>query len=163
MIRRVYIQSPARHVYIDIGGQRRVVSVTRNHLRVVHVGIQGPPGSASSGGVITGIAGEALGGHRMVTTDSTGKIIHASHATLAHAGRVIGMTTGAAANGATATIQIHGSITEGSWAWTPGSILFLAASGLVTATPPASGFVQVIGYAQSATTIYIQLHQPFIR
>lgn len=136
--------------------------VRRDRVIVANVGVPGPPGPAGNG-QITGIAGEALGGHRMVTTDASGNIIYASNTAAAHAGRVVGMTTGAAAQGGTVTIQPIGSITENSWAWAPTSVLFLSANGQITATPPPTGFVQIIGYAQSATTIYIQLHQPFLR
>lgn len=136
--------------------------VRRDRVMVAKVGVPGPQGPAGNA-LITGIAGEALSGHRMVTTNAAGQIIYASSAAPAHAGRVLGITTGAAATGATATIQPIGSITESGWAWAPESVLFLGTNGQLSATPPASGFVQIVGYAQTATTIYIQLHQPFLR
>lgn len=46
MIRRIYIQPPTRRVLIQIGGQRRVVSVVRERVRVVRIGFQ----QQSSGG-----------------------------------------------------------------------------------------------------------------
>lgn len=138
--------------------------VRRDRVIVAKVGVPGPPGPAGNGNaLITGIAGEPLGGHRMVTTNASGHYVHASNANPAHAGRVVGITTGAAAQGATVTIQPIGSITESAWAWVPESVLFLGANGQLSATPPASGFVQIIGYAQTATTIYLQLYQPFLR
>lgn len=136
--------------------------VRRDRVVVAKVGVPGPPGPAGNA-LMTGIAGEPLGGHRMVTTNASGQIIYASNTAAAHAGRVVGITTGAAAQGATVTIQPIGSITESAWAWVPESVLFLGANGQLSATPPASGFVQIIGYAQTATTIYLQLYQPFLR
>lgn len=49
MMRRIYIQPPTRRVLIEIGGQRRVVSVVRERVRVVRVGFQ----QQSSGGGTT--------------------------------------------------------------------------------------------------------------
>lgn len=160
-MKSVVIRQP--HYVIVRSGTDQVALVRDTTSRVVVLagrqGIAGPAGSA----LIIGTAGESLSGHRMVTTNSSGEIIYASNLSSAHSGRVIGMTTGAAAMGATATVQTAGPITESSWAWTPGSLLWIGANGQVGGMPPVTGWVQAIGYAQTPTTIFLQLTQPFLR
>jgi hypothetical protein len=108
-------------------------------------------------------AGEALGGHRAVVLNSSGQAIYADCSTPAHAHKVLGITTGAASSGAAVTIRTRGEITEGSWAWTLDLPIFLSTSGLLTQTPPTSGFVARIGFPMSATTIFIDIHQTIVR
>lgn len=155
----VEIYSTTSVVELD---KEAVAELFADAITVVEATTQGPPGPAGNA-LITGTAGQALGGHRMVTTNASNQIIYASNATPAHAGRVIGMTTGAASNGAEATIQTSGAITESGWAWTPGSLLWLTTDGQISSTPPATGWVQAIGYAQTATTIFLHLQQAISR
>lgn len=49
--------------------------------------------------------------------------------------------------------QISGTMTYGSWAWTPGTFLYSGASGALTATPSTTG--KRIAYALTATKILI--------
>lgn len=157
----VVIREP--HYVIVRSATDRVVLVRDTTSRVVVVaGRQGIPGPAGNG-LITGTAGAALGGHRIVTTNASGHYVHASNATPAHAGRVVGMTTGAVSSGATATVQTAGAITESGWTWTPGSLIWVTTDGQLSSTPPATGWVQAIGYAQTATTIFLQLSQAISR
>ena len=58
----------------------------------------------------------------------------------------------------TINISLPGSIVrDDSWSWTPGALLYLAASGgAITATAPSGSgnVIRVVGYAITATTIY---------
>ncbi|MBK8912950.1 MAG: DUF2190 family protein [Chlorobi bacterium] len=143
---------------IEMDGQP-VSEVLSDDVEVVEVGVPGPAGSED----ITITAGESLGGHRVVTTNAAGHAIYASSATSDHAGRLLGVTTGAASSGATATIRTRGEMTEAGWAWIPGGLLYLSTNGMLSHTPPATGFAQVIGYAMTATTIFIHTTTPVIR
>lgn len=109
----------------------------------------------------TATAGEDLGGHRMVVITS-GLAVYASNTTTTHTNKVLGMTTGAVLNGAAATIQTHGEITEPSWAWALDQPVFLSTTGLITQTPPVTGFSQIIGFPTSATSLFIKLREPLI-
>jgi hypothetical protein len=71
-----------------------------------------------------------------------------------------GMTLGAATSGATVNVQRVGSVTHSGWAWTPGEPVFLGTSGLPTQTPPSDGFVQVIGHAEAADTLFLSIEPP---
>lgn len=125
---------------------------------VVETGQQGPQGIPSDAG-FTAIAATDIGGHRIVTLNSDGKVEHADQATTAHYGKIVGISTGAASVGNTVTIRSSGKLTEPSWSWNPQNILFLGADGVITATPPSTGVLQSIGYAIDATTIFINITQ----
>ena len=126
------------------------------------MGLQGPPGpqGPAGGTAITATAAQALGGHRAVVLSATGEADYADCTLPAHMGRFAGITAGAASAGQSATIINAGPLTEPGWAWTPDAPVYLASSGLITQTPPATGFLQIIGMALSATTLFISPREP---
>lgn len=124
-------------------------------------GPAGPPGPPGSGGAVTlSLAAGASGvsGHRVVAAIG-GVAVHADIADPAHADAVIGLSLGAAAGGAPATIQASGEVAESSWAWTPGQPLFVAAGGMLSHTAPAAGWTQLIAVAISSTRILLNPRQ----
>lgn len=54
-------------------------------------------------------------------------------------------------------------IVGGYAGFTIGSPLFISTAGIPTHTPPATGMVQQIGFAVSATELFVQLMQPMRR
>lgn len=139
-----------------------VVVVAPKTVRAVAiVGQRGAAGADGSQTVLA-TAGEALSGHRLVVLDDSGEAVYADSSTTGHAGRILGMTIGAAAAGTTATIRTFGEV-SGLSGLTPGSLLFATTTGHVSHTAPATGFVQIVGHAVTATRIIIDLQQPFIR
>ena len=75
---------------------------------------------------------------------------------------MLGITTGAAAAGDAINVQASGEMTEVSWNWTPGLPVFLGTNGLLTQTPPVSGFQLVLGVAISPTKLAINIKQPIV-
>lgn len=125
-------------------------------------GDMGPPGPASDS-TLTFIAGEFLDSYRMVTLNASSQAIYADHTEISHARRVAGLTMGSAAAAAEVMVRSFGLVTNSSWSWdlsTPS--VFLAATGQITQIPPTSGFVCVIGYAVSATQLFIRIQPPTI-
>lgn len=111
--------------------------------------VVGPPGPAGPvGGLVTRVAGEALGGHRAVTIGMDGKAYLASPVE-PQAMAVFGVTTGAAAMGAPVVIQCAGPITEPSWSWTPGPV-WLGMDGVPTQLLPGAGALVQLGTAGGA-------------
>lgn len=127
---------------------------------ILYVYRQGPEGRP--GGLVTKTAGTALGGHRLVVIGDEGKAIYADPSIISHGHRVLGMTTGAAAEGGDVTIMSVGELTEPSWSWLPEKPVFLGASGVPTQTVPTSGVLVQIGFATAPTKLYIAIKQPFI-
>ena len=122
-------------------------------------------GVASGGGaanVMEYVADGALGGHRVVRATTTGKVGYVDPSDAAQAHAALGLTTGAVADGALASVQFAGPITEPSWTWTPSLPVFVGAAGVPTQTPPDSGFHAHVGVAVSATSMVIQLKSPIV-
>ncbi len=123
-------------------------------------------GGASSGGGVSNVmeyvADGALGGHRIVRATTAGKVGYVDPSDPDQAHAALGLTTGAVADGALASVQFAGPITEPSWAWTPNLPIFVGAAGIPTQSPPSSGFHATVGVAVSATSMVIQLKSPIV-
>lgn len=120
--------------------------------------VVGDGGSASPS-----IASGSVSGHKVVVFSDVNTVVYADNQTLAHSQIVIGVTRGAALNGDEIFIAKNGDgITEGSWNWTAGSVIYLGANGALTQTPPVAPavFSLIVGYAISATTMYVQIREP---
>lgn len=124
-------------------------------------GIQGLPGSVQS--TVTRVAAIDLGGQRVVVLDDSEEAIYADRSIVAHADKVLGVTTGAAVAGANATVQTYGEMEDPSFAFTPGGAVYASINGLLTQTSPSSGFSLVIGFAMAATKLFVDLGVPTIR
>ena len=153
---------------IAVTTQEIVAPVTIDALQVtapVYIGQRGVAGADGAPGVAGGVviqctAGEALGGHRVVVLNASAEAVYASNAVPEHLHKVLGLTTGAVILGAEATVQTGGEMTEPTWAWTLDAPIFLGVDGLLTQTPPASGFLLVVAFPVTATKIFIKLREP---
>lgn len=115
----------------------------------------------SASQLVASVAGEDLSGHRMVRIES-GSAWYASNADQSHAGKVAGITTGAAVATDPVSVQTQGLMTEPSWSWTPGPV-YLGADGALTQTPPTSGFLLIVGRAIDTTKLLIGIQTPVLR
>lgn len=121
-------------------------------------GAEGPPGPPGLSGVLLFVAGEALGGHRVVRLGGDGKAWLADQSNVLHCLSVLGLTTSAAASGDTAQVVSSGALEEPSWDWTPSAAIFLTGSGLLSHVEPTTGPKIVVGYAVSPTRIVITMY-----
>lgn len=85
---------------------------------------------------------------------STGPVI-ADSTDLGHAGRVVGVSTGAA-------IVTAGEIEFAGWSFTTGNILYLTATGQLSVSVPNIGFQQRVGVATSPISMIVSLNEPII-
>jgi len=85
----------------------------------------------------------------------------ADSANIAHYGKVIGMTPIFVANGQIAQLLDDDEVTNGAWAWSPGTKLFLNGT-VISATPPSSGFSQMVAVARNANIIIVKLGPPIL-
>lgn len=130
-------------------------------VAVASTGLQGPKGERGDSAASQRVADTDLGGHRMVRSTSATGVAYADSGDPTHGDDTLGMTTGAALAGSAATVQVGGPITFNGWAWTPGEPVFLGSNGQVTQAPDsAAAFEQVIGYAESATTLNLRIEIP---
>lgn len=164
------------------GGAQRVVVVVREStvvatradtavVEVGAVGVQGPKGPAGNDGAqgipgpagaanITKVLTEALGGHRLVRS-AGGAIGYVDPGDPSHGDDTLGITASAGAAGDTITVVTFGPVSFNGWAWTPDQPVFAAPNGLLTQTPDdTAAFVQVVGHAESPTTIFVSITPP---
>jgi len=90
------------------------------------------------------------------TVTATGAIANSGNA--AHRGKIIGVSSEAIANGFVGKLVNEGELTNPSWTWNRGDVLYLNGTALST-TPPTSGFLQKIGVARATTVIVVELGQ----
>jgi hypothetical protein len=118
----------------------------------------GPPGPRGEpGAAVTDaqfVAGETLGGHRVVRASALGAVY--ADAFTAAAFGVLGVTTHAATQGALVSVRVSGEMTEPSWAWQPGPV-YAGAQGALTQTPPMGATVVEIGVASAPTVLQIRV------
>jgi hypothetical protein len=129
-------------------------------------GIQGPPGTngidgATASLVVSCLASEAIGGGRVVRIIWDRYVGYVSSDNTALATTVLGITTGAAVYDDPIGVQYTGELQDSGWSWVPGPI-YCGINGVITQTPPTSGFILAIGTAINATTIVINIKQPLI-
>lgn len=141
------------------------IIVEQREFTVLSVGEQGPPGPQGPAGpadssLVDYVAGEALGGNRVVRADTNGKAVYASN-TVAASQNLLGITTGSASLGATATVQRSGIMAEPSWSWTAGQLIYLGTNGVMTQVYPAGAtIVIIVGFALTPTSIHISPREP---
>lgn len=158
----VVIESPSIET-VTIEEDVHVVDEVRD-IQIVTVGEPGPPGIQGEPGIQsqeTYIAGETVGGHRILVTQADGTLIYADNTNPDHANQAVRISLQAADAGYPINVQINGRITEPSWAWTPGATLYVGANALPTETEPVSPavFSKPIAVAETATRI-LMINEP---
>lgn len=123
-------------------------------------GVAGPAGPTGAQAVLR-TADQALGGHRIVRSTGAGTVDYADASQLLHGDDTLGLTTNAAAAGDAVNVLTFGSITESSWAFVPQQPVFLGANGLLVQVPAAeAAFLQQVGYAEAADTLFVDIDPP---
>lgn len=136
------------------------VAVTETPVPIIATALQqGPAGAQGPQGpsgvvMFTGIAGENLSGHRVVTVDGSGQYVYCSDI------YGLALTTGAALAGDSVELQAMGEIEEPSWAWTPKAPVYQTGLGQLTQSVPTSGFIREVGIALTATKILLTFQSP---
>lgn len=121
---------------------------------VVDVITEGVMVTASQAMTTTGTASTNLSGHRVVADLQA--LVYATNTDPAFGRSWLYITQGAISSGASAQVVSQGLITESSWSWTPGETLYLSSNGFMSHTAPTTGFSRIVGWAETATTIYFE-------
>lgn len=158
----VAVQPGHMRVGVDQSTQPVIVKDTRPRVAVATgVGPKGEPGGDGTG-TIQREALEDLGALRVVVSDGTG-VRKADPANLNHFGRVVGVTTTAASAGAQVTIQRADLLVDGSINLIPDQPIFVGVDGLLVQSLPNGAWVQIIGFAVTASRLDITLREPIKR
>jgi len=109
----------------------------------------------------TQVAGEVLGGHRLVNLIN-GELFYASSDSSSNIGKLYGMTTQAAELGTSCSVLICGDWTEFSWNWDVTKKLYLGTNGVIVQDPPSSGFILNIGLPITSISVSLRIESPII-
>ncbi len=126
-----------------------------NQIALIESGPQGKPGMDSADLSIT--AAVAIGGQRVIATDDQGMAVYADN--LSRYKTVIGISTGAAIQGATVTVKPFGRLEDSSWNWNPEKGLFLGINGLIVQDVPETGAIVPLGHVAGADAIFITISE----
>lgn len=151
---QIVIESEAGTVVVETDGPTQSVVIDTGQE-----GPPGPPGPAGDGSLLSKVAVGAIGGHRVVIASGADGAALADKDTPAHMFKVLGITTGAAVNGASVEISVFGEVTEPSWSWSEGPV-WLGNNGLLTQTLPSTGFQLMIGTAIAPTVLMLKIGAP---
>ena len=146
------------------------VEIVVNELKQLEIISQGPKGNKGDKGdrgdagvnYVTKTASGSIGAHRFVISNSDGSVSYASQSNLAHLGKVVGITLNSANDAENVDIQLLGYITFNGWDFDDLLPIYLADNGLINQILPMSGFSQIVGFAESSDTIFINLREPII-
>lgn len=147
---------------------KQIVRVIEEHLHhVVTSGSQGLRGAQgdigpSGGSAFSAISNVPIGGNRFVVSDGDGHVQYATSDDLTHAGKVLGITLGAAVAGDSISIQRVGEVEEAGWNWTLDQPVYLGTNGLATQTQPTSVFSLIVGFPITATKLFVSIREPII-
>lgn len=121
---------------------------------------RGPPGDVGTRALVSLIAGALVPGHRVIMFDAHGNGVPADPTSPLYS--FVGVSISGANVGSTFEAQLAGLIEESSFTFTPLLPIFVGPNGTLTQTPPTTGIVQVIGIAQTSTSILVNPQTPII-
>ena len=111
---------------------------------------------------ISFIAASNLSAYRSVIIDDNSKVAYADSSQMGHINRILGITTRSCLSGHVAAVVTGGVVNNSGWSWTIGNPIFLSSSGALTQTPPTTGFLQIMGFPLSTTSIYLQPQEAIV-
>lgn len=167
----VVVDKYTSEVHVNISESTLVTTSPTNNVIVSEVietellssgqqGPAGPPGPSGEGAIVV-IAGENLGGGRIVMHENDEAFYSSSDVT-DDMDKVIGVTIGAVVIGADSNVRSSGELIDSSWSWASGPI-YNGLNGIMTQTVPSTGFVLQVATALSPTKILINIKQGIFR
>ena len=120
-------------------------------------GRQGPAGPAGAGAVSSRQADTSAPLWSAVVASDANRCIPADPSNPAHRGQVIGVTAYGGMAGGQVEIQSVGDLLGPVASFTEGSALFVGVGGILTSTPPASGWRQIVATAVSSNQVVVAL------
>ncbi len=97
---------------------------------------------------------------RIVYITNNGTIQSASCYNETHMNRIVGMTVEDIPEGQTGLVYRIGAIENPNWNLSPGEVYFLGDGGEIVNSRPSSGFVLVVGVAESQTRLALSIGIP---
>ena len=107
-------------------------------------------------------ASVAVSGHMALGSDGAGGVKPADPSDPANY-QFLGVAIQAAQAGTDVLAVNMGSVVEPGWSWTPFLPVYAGPAGSLTQAIPDSGILHQIGFATSATSIFVQPQNPIVR
>lgn len=148
---------------VTVGSQASTTTVQDRRPTIAigsNIGPRGPKGEPGDG-TITLPAGATIHGLRAVRA-SAGQLYHPDIADPAHAEQVAGIALQSGNAGTELLVRTGGTMTDSGWTWSPGAV-WCDNAGVLTQTPPATGWLLKIGTALDAATLLVDIDNPFFR
>jgi len=121
---------------------------------------------SSTGGITTldqtYIAGENISALKVVRVGDSGNVFTANNINTSSAHKIVGVSVNSAILNETLTVRHTGTLTDVVWNWIIGSPIFFDNNGILTQTPPSSGFLQQVAIPKTTTTIILKLGEVII-
>lgn len=117
------------------------------------------PQSEGVSNLVNFTAGATIFGHRVVCLDGT-SVRHPLLSNTLDAERVVGISIQSVSSGSQVAVAAFGPVSESSWAWPGGATLFVGDNGVLTTTPPTTGWIVSIARVASATSIIVDIQTP---
>lgn len=164
------IQSHRKEAFIAKGGWIAVsepsapcVHISRDRsAAVILAGQRGPQGvgipGPAGGSAVQRAFGETLSA-LVVVYELNGQVFALDYRDPENIDLMLGVTINAGVLGSLGNIQRSGVIDDSGWSWTSGAI-WLGADGALTQVSPIDGYDVLIGSANSATRITLNLQDP---
>jgi hypothetical protein len=108
------------------------------------------------------IADGDIGGQRMVIGNADGTVSYADATNVGHLGKVLGMSDAAYLDGETVRVIREGLVEFVGWSFDVDLPIYLGINGLLTQSASATGFSQIVGFAESPTKLFVNLREPIL-
>lgn len=138
-----------------------LVTETPGPLELAEAVVQGPPGPP--GNVAHYLAGGVVQGHKAVAVGADGRVTLANPFSAPALGSVVGVSMNAALADEDVAVRTGDVVEHPGWSWVPDAPVFVGAAGaLVQTEPVGAAWLQVVGWARSATRLLVRLQPPIL-
>lgn len=150
----------------DTSAQVQVRTVQGNQGIQGERGIQGEQGVPGPGGVATrvvvsAVTGEAINATSLVYQAADNRVFNADNTVLSHADKILGVALQSVISGGTVDVLLFGQFVDTAFSIYPNdSLLYLNGLGIISATPPTTGFSVAVGKHTDASTFNVDLRTP---
>lgn len=145
---------------LDTAAGAGLISVYVLGMNITAGGGGGSPVDITIPTYLAGAAVNTLSVVRMRPSDT--RLLMANSATPDDSDSVLGVSLSAVTTGQAVQVRNQGRIQDAGFAWDDGinPTIFLNGNGVLSQTPPITGFVQQMGFVVNTTTMHVQIDQP---
>jgi hypothetical protein len=153
----INIDITPQNIAVNVQAQEIHAEMEAYEIRAELSGGLVPTGTVNNSAIFE--AGEIVSALKVIRISALGRAVKASSANLADINRAIAVAVTAAIQGQNLISVTAGEIENAFWNWMPSAPIFLGLDGTLTQTPPDSGFLQIIGNAETATKMKVNIQQ----